>query len=110
MDNKELPGVLFVRAPRATALPLVFDSPHSGAAACRWSGASAGSPAERGEPHRGVRNNFDFSENKDLVAEGGGIEPPLPVKGRRISNPLHYRSAIPPHVAGFGRRRPGRFN
>ena len=30
MDYKELPGVLFVRAPRATALPLVFDSPHSG--------------------------------------------------------------------------------
>lgn len=31
MDDRELPEVLFVRAPRATALPLLFDSPHSGA-------------------------------------------------------------------------------
>ena len=30
MENLERPGVLFVRAPRATALPLLFDSPHSG--------------------------------------------------------------------------------
>ena len=30
MEDKELKDVLFVRAPRATALPLLFDSPHSG--------------------------------------------------------------------------------
>jgi N-formylglutamate deformylase len=32
VPDRDIPGVLFVRAPRADALPLVFDSPHSGTA------------------------------------------------------------------------------